>query len=307
MSSPLSSAQQPENSSLSQEPALGSLIQVWLGDLVHANRSAHTLRAYAGELSRFATHHPGPPRAITPEVIRSFLMTRAHLAPASQARTEVALSSFLTWAYRHDHIDANPMARLDRVHLDPPMPRGLPPSQVEHLLGTIPSSAKRDRLLFGLITRCGLRVGEALGLYIEDLDLTPDDEHLVVHGKGGCQRPVLIDDDRLVRQLHAYLRETGYRHGPLFRAAKNNRGGPLRYQTVQETWARYCARAGMSCTLHQLRHSHATELVNDGVSLTTIRKRLGHRSMQTTLRYAEQTDTTADNELRAWRRRRKRG
>lgn len=43
-------------------------------------------------------------------------------------------------------------------------------------------------------------------------------------------------------------------------------------------------------------------LDNDGVSLATIRKRLGHKNIQTTLRYAEQSDETADAELRAWRR-----
>jgi hypothetical protein len=52
----------------------------------------------------------------------------------------------------------------------------------------------------------------------------------------------------------------------------------------------------------QLRHSHATELVNGGVSLATIRRRLGHKNLQTTLRYAEQSDATADAEMRAWRR-----
>jgi len=95
---------------------------------------------------------------------------------------------------------------------------------------------------------------------------------------------------------------TGYRHGPIFRAEKNGRGGPLRYQSAQERWQRYCGRAGVVCTLHQLRHAHATELVNDGVSLSTSRKRLGHKNLQTTLRYAEQLDETADAEIRRWRR-----
>jgi hypothetical protein len=45
-----------------------------------------------------------------------------------------------------------------------------------------------------------------------------------------------------------------------------------------------------------------TEPVNGGVSLAMIRKRLGHKNLQTTLRYAEQSDTTADVEMRAWRR-----
>ena len=86
-------------------------------------------------------------------------------------------------------------------------------------------------------------------------------------------------------------------------AEKNGRGGPLRYQSVHEHWVRYSAAAGVDATLHQLRHTHATELVNVGVSLATIRKRLSHRNLQTTLRYAEQSDAVADAELRAWRRR----
>jgi site-specific recombinase XerD len=152
-----------------------------------------------------------------------------------------------------------------------------------------------------------LRVSEALTLYVEDLDLTLDDEHVTVQGKGGKQRTVLIDDPQLVAQLRTYLKRTGYKHGPLFRAQKNGQGGPLRYQSVQQRWQNYCETAGVNCTLHQLRHSHATELVNDGVSLATIRKRLGHKNIQTTLHYAEQSDETADAEMRIWRRRKQHG
>jgi quercetin dioxygenase-like cupin family protein len=68
------------------------------------------------------------------------------------------------------------------------------------------------------------------------------------------------------------------------------------------SWAGDCALAGICCTLHQLRHTHATELINGGVSLATIRKRLGHKHLQTTLRYAEQSDAMADAEVRARRR-----
>ena len=111
-----------------------------------------------------------------------------------------------------------------------------------------------------------------------------------------------LDDPKLVILLRRYLRETNYRNGPLFRAEKNNNGGPIGYQSIQTRWQQYCVSAGVHCTLHQLRHTHATELVNAGVSLTTIRKRLGHKNIQTTLRYAEQSDATADAELRKWRR-----
>jgi integrase/recombinase XerD len=185
-------------------------------------------------------------------------------------------------------------------------PRSLGRKPVEAILAIIPMAHRRDRLLFRLIFETGLRISEAPGLHLQDLDLTADDEHLKVLGKGGQRRTVLLDDARLVSQLRSYLKWTGYRHGPLFRADKNDRGGPLRYQSVQERWASYCAQAGVCCTLHQLRHTHATELINGGVSLETIRKRLGHKNLQTTLRYAEQSDATADAEVRAWRRKQER-
>ena len=174
--------------------------------------------------------------------------------------------------------------------------------QIERILTTIPAKFLRDRLFFRLLLETGLRVSEGLSLYVEDLDLSLDNEHLTVVGKGGRRRTVLLDDPYLVKLLRAYLKRTDYKHGPLFRAEKNGRGGLLRYQSMQERWDHYCSLAGVTCTLHQLRHSHATELINGGVSLPTIRKRLGHKNLQTTLRYAEQSDTVADNEVRMWRR-----
>jgi integrase/recombinase XerD len=94
-------------------------------------------------------------------------------------------------------------------------------------------------------------------------------------------------------------------HDPLFRATRNWTGRPLTYSIVQELWAGYRELAGdPDLELHQLRHTHATELTNDGVSPRTIQKRLGHAKLQTTLVYAEHTDVTADNELRARQRRR---
>ena len=136
--------------------------------------------------------------------------------------------------------------------------------------------------------------------------MSRDNERLTVVGKGKQQRTILLDDPRLLRDLRAYLKQTGYQHGLLFRALKNGDGGALRYQSIQERWAHYCEMAGVSCTIHQLRHSHATEMVNGGVSLGTIRKRLGHKSIQTTLLYAEKSDESADAEVRAWRRRQSR-
>lgn len=277
----------------------------FLADLVNADRSAHTRASYRSDLAAFTRYYDGPLSDITAGVLRGYLATLSDLAPATRARRQAALSSFLGWAYRQELIDSDPSAKIERVRLAPPKPRGLPREEVETILKVIPAAKKRDRLLFHLIFEMGLRAGEALALHVEDLEFTQDDERIHVLGKGNRRRTVLLDDPSVVKQLRAYLKVMGYKHGPLFRAEKNGRSGSLRYQSVQELWAGYCERAGVRCTLRQLRHSHATELVDGGVGLETIRKRLGHRNMQTTLRYTEQSDAVADAEMRAWRRRKR--
>ena len=152
------------------------------------------------------------------------------------------------------------MARLDRVVVPARQPRGVDPARVERVLAAIPAGRLRDRVLFALIATTGLRVSEALGAYVEDLELDRDNEHLTVTAKGGRRRTVLLDDPALLVLLRRYLRTTGYIRGPLFRASKNSVGGPLRYATAEEAWTNYCATAGEKISLHQLRHTHATEL-----------------------------------------------
>jgi site-specific recombinase XerD len=286
-------------------PSLGELVEAFLSDLAQQNRSANTCQAYACDLRQFLGFHRGSIQDITPDVLRRFDASLVQLSPASRARKASTLASFLTWAYRRDYVDTNPMLKIDRVQVPPRRPRGLSRDRVERILTVIPPPQKRDRLLFRLLHETGLRIEEALTLHIEELEMESGDEHIRVVGKRGKIRRVFLDDPVLVQLLRAHLKQQGYQRGLLFRAQKNGTGRPLSYQAIQERWAAYCQKAGVECTLHQLRHSHATELVNDGVSLATIKKRLGHKSIQTTLLYAELSDATADNELRA--RRRKRG
>jgi integrase/recombinase XerD len=212
---------------------LESWVNSFLTDLKQANYSPHTLRAYAADLHQMAAFYAGPLEAIRVEDLRAFLETFAHLKPATRARKQAALNSFFTWAYRQELIPANPMARIDPVRREEPAIRALTRAEIEQVLAVIPRRQRRDRLLFRLLFETGLRVGEALKLYLEDLDLTEDDEHVHVVGKGRRRRTVLLDDRKLVRELRAYLKQTGYKHGPLFRAHKNGRDGPLRYQSVQ--------------------------------------------------------------------------
>jgi integrase/recombinase XerC/integrase/recombinase XerD len=294
----------PARVELAARHPLAAPVRDFLVDLTAAGKSRHTVRGYRGDLAEFAEHHDGGPAEVTVTVLRGHFTALGDRAPATRARKQAAVAAFLRWCHRHDLIESNPAALLDRVKVPEAAPRGVDPERVDQVLAAIPKINLRDRVLFTLIARTGVRAGEALGVHIEDLTLTPDDEHVTVHGKGGRSRTVLLDDPALVALLRRYLRQSGCTRGPLFRAAKNHIGGPLRYASAQELWAKYNAAAGEDIELHQLRHTHATELVRDGVSVQTIRKRLGHRKIQTTLLYAEHSDQAADDELRARRRRR---
>jgi integrase/recombinase XerD len=140
-------------------------------------------------------------------------------------------------------------------------------------------------------------------MYVEDLDLRPDDEHARVHGKGGTVRTVLLDDRGHVALLRLYLARSGYTSGPLFRASINSGGGPLSYDAAHNRWKKYCAAAGTGIGIHQLRHAHAAGF-NSGVSIEVVRRRLGHASAETTQVYTLLADQVADAEIRAARRRR---
>ncbi|WP_220447133.1 tyrosine-type recombinase/integrase [Nonomuraea deserti] len=117
------------------------------------------------------------------------------------------------------------------------------------------------------------------------MDLRLDDEHVRVHGKGGSVRTVLLDDRGYVTLPQLYLARAGYTAGPLFRAAINGRGGPLSYDAAHHRWQAYCSQAGVEIDIYQLRHAHATELINAGVSIEAVRRRLGHASAETTQLY----------------------
>lgn len=132
-----------------------------------------------------------------------------------------ALNSFLTWAVKHDLLDVNPLIKLNRVKVPEPGPRGVPRDQIDAVLKVIPRDHLRDQLLFRLLAETGLRISEALQLDVDDLDLTRDDEHLHVLGKGGHRRTVLLDDPKLVSMLRRYLKETQARHGPRAYALSN--------------------------------------------------------------------------------------
>jgi integrase len=185
-------------------------------------------------------------------------------------------------------------------------PRPLKSDEVAKILKAIPAANVRDRALFTLLYETGIRVGEALALHYSDLDLSQDDEKIRVFGKGQRERTVLLTAaPESIRLLRRHLKQSHITAGSVFRGDARYGGSPLPldYSVIRKAWSAYCATAGVQATIHQLRHSRATLLIQAGVPLTTIRKQLGHRNIQSTLRYAEVDQATVKQDLLEYQRR----
>jgi integrase/recombinase XerD len=282
--------------------SLADAVALWLGDLVRAERSPATARAYRCDLSTLLAVYDGPVDGVTVEHLRQALVACAKLSASTRNRRQAAMASFFKWSIRQGLCDANPTDRLEPVRVNPPLPRALRPGQIQAILAAIPASHLRDRVIFNLLYCTGARVGEVLALHAEDVDLTVGDERITVLGKGNKRRTLLIDDPRVLVLLRRHLRGLRRTSGPVFTSSRGTSTTPLAYETIRQRWQTYCAIAGVEGNIHQLRHSHATELIDGGVRIETIRKRLGHASFASTARYAQLSDRVADAELRAWRR-----
>ncbi len=173
---------------------------------------------------------------------------------------------------------------------------------MEAIFATIPTTQKRNRLLLSLLYETGIRVGEALGILVPYIHMNDmDGGYIRVLGKGDRERIVpLIDAPRTVRLLREMLKTLGTA-GPLFRgdARKGGRAGEaVDYTTLYYHFERYLEIARQkkpalfpvdaeAITIHRLRHTYATQKLRDGIPLPSVRKLMGHKNLQTTLRYAE--------------------
>ena len=181
---------------------------------------------------------------------------------------------------RIDH----PVKRGYALRLSQPLPRYLKDEEVDRLLKAI--RGHRDRAMFMLMLRCGLRVDEVANLTMDALDLSRG-QVFVYNGKGGKDRIVYISDDTYAT-LKAYLRNRrSNRPKKVFLVERGvYKGKPISVRGIQKRMETYARKAGVKASCHKLRHTMATQLLNADADLVTIQDLLGHSRIRTTQRYA---------------------
>ncbi|MCI6574935.1 MAG: tyrosine recombinase XerC [Actinomycetaceae bacterium] len=236
--------------------------------------------------------------------VRAWLAQRAQQgqARASLARHSAAIRTFCTWLFKKGYTHSDAAARLRAPKADNKLPTVLTREQARALLASMknnahrqdaPATAVRDWALVELIYAAGLRVSEAVGLDVTDVQ---EDRTLRVLGKGDKERIVPFGVP-----AHTALREWLAMRGQMMKTPSpalfiGARGGRLNSRSVRDLLARATARAGLpNISPHALRHSAATHMLEGGSDLRTVQEFLGHTSIGTTQRY---THVSADR-LRA--------
>jgi site-specific recombinase XerD len=184
-----------------------------------------------------------------------------------------------------DILIPNPVKRGYALRLSRPLPRYLRDEVVDKLFDVI--SKPRDRAIFKLMLRCGLRVEEVADLSLGAMDLKRR-KILVEQGKGGKGRVVYISNDAC-DALVQYLRvRPSSRAKRLFLVEKGPYSGKaISVRGIQKRIEYYARKARLKVSCHQLRHTMATQLLNADAELVTIQDLLGHSRIKTTQRYCK--------------------
>ncbi|NTU64253.1 MAG: tyrosine-type recombinase/integrase [Chloroflexi bacterium] len=256
--------------------------------LKRRNCSRYTLRNYMSTLKGFVIWISEPIEQVTARTMLSFidhLLDRRLSAKTINCYLD-SIRGFYDYLIHEESVPiVNPVKRGYVLKLSRPLPRYLRDEEIPRLFGVI--DPPRDRAIFMLMLRCGLRVEEVAQLTLGALDL-PRSQLFVYHGKGGKDRIVYLSHDAQQALLEYLKTRCFYRAKRLFLVDKGRcRGNAISVRGIQKRMEHYARQAGLKVCCHQLRHTMATQLLNADADLVTIQDLLGHSRIKTTQRYCQ--------------------
>ena len=254
--------------------------------LQRRNYSEHTLNNYSLDLQLFFAEIDRPMNQVSFRDIDGFIDLQHHqgLAPTTVNRRLYALRHFFDFLIEQQVVDTNPIKPSHVLRRARPLPRALAKEQLEQLFAQI--RHPMDRALFLLMLRGGLRVSEVAQLKVRDIDWSQQ-ALLIEQGKGRKDRRVYLSADA-VASLQACVKQrpSGVPGDMVFWNQKRP-GRPLSVKAIQKKIQRYAKTAGIAASCHSLRHTFASNLLEQGAEIVSIRELLGHASISSSQRYAK--------------------
>jgi site-specific recombinase XerD len=252
--------------------------------LKRKNFSAHTLKSYMNILDHFVRWAPVPLSGVTCKEVDLYVdnLLQKQRTPKTITCHLQTIRLFFDYLINEEGIPIiNPVTRIS-LRLPKPLPRHLKDDQVTRLLAVI--TDVRDRAMFMLMLRCGLRVQEVADLTVDAVDYQRK-QIFVSKGKGSKDRIVYVSEDARSALL-AYLSKRSAKGKRLFLVQKGPmKGQPLSVRGIQKRMEYYARKSKLNVSCHRLRHTMATQLLNADADLATIQDLLGHEQITTTQRY----------------------
>jgi len=203
------------------------------------------------------------------------------------------IHAFLRFLVEEEVLPSQVLVRKIRLKLPQYLPRAMDPAHVRRLLSVI--DEVRDRAMILVLLRTGMRIGELLATGVSEVKIKERTITIREGAKTRLGRIVYLSNDAQ-DALRTWLKKRDPTKGSLFYARGRD---TMCYTTARTIFERYRNRAGLGhtrYTLHCLRHTFASELLNAGMRLECLQQLLGHESVQVTRRYARLTDTTREQE-----------
>jgi site-specific recombinase XerD len=265
--------------------------------LKRKNYSRYTVRDYLSTLNAFAAWAKVPLDAIDAKKVLLFI---EHLLDKKRSPKTIncyldSIRSFYEYLKEEEGLEIdNPVRRGYGLKLPRPLPRFLKDEEIAKLFDRIKNP--RDRAMFYLMLRCGLRVEEVAHLTVDSLELKRG-RIWVRNGKGGKDRMVYISPDAH-RALCDYLNErSGSRAQAVFLVEKGTcKGKALSVRGLQKRIEHYARHSSLKVTCHQLRHTMATQLLDADADIAIIQDLLGHSRIATTQRYCRVSNQKVQRE-----------
>jgi integrase/recombinase XerD len=205
----------------------------------------------------------------------------------------VYVQTFLRYGIDEGVVSPDVLGRKIRLQLPEHLPRAMDPEDMQHLLSLVVDV--RDRAMILLLLRTGMRIGELLNIKVKDVHIRERRVEIYEGEKNRLGRMVYISDDA-VDALKSWFKQTDHRKEFLFYGRRRD---TLHYTAARARFEKYLIKAELTdtgYTLHSLRHTFASELLNAGMRLECLQVLLGHHSIEETRRYARLTDVTREEE-----------
>jgi site-specific recombinase XerD len=256
--------------------------------LKRRNYSAHTIKNYMNRLKHFIVWAAVPLEQVDYNTVLSYvewLMDKRLAATTINAHLFCISGFYQYLTYEKRCKVTNPVKKRSTLRVSKPLPRFVQDEELNLFFKAVTTC--RDRAMFMLMLRCGLRVEEVARLKPSAIDLKRR-SLMIVAGKGGKSRVVYLSADAY-DALVAYLKARKHsRTQGLFLVNKGScKGQPISVRGIQKRMEYYARKANVSISCHQLRHTMATQMLNADAQLETIQDLLGHSGIITTQRYCK--------------------